>query len=81
MSQLLVRNLPGSVKEALRVRAARHHRSMEAEVRAILVDAVAADQPDPVLSWLDHAAAFRDEHGGADLSTPVRRASREVETL
>jgi plasmid stability protein len=81
MSQLLVRNLPGSVKEALRVRAAQHRRSMEAEVRAILVAAVAADQPDPVLSWLDRAAAFRDQHGGVELPVPVRRASREVDAL
>jgi plasmid stability protein len=37
---LTVRNLPDEVHRALRVRAARHGRSTEAEVRAILEEAV-----------------------------------------
>nr|WP_232210455.1 Arc family DNA-binding protein [Nitrococcus mobilis] len=37
---LTVRNLPNEVHRALRVRAARHGHSMEAEVRAILEAAV-----------------------------------------
>jgi len=37
---LTVRNLPDEVHRALRVRAARHGRSTEAEVREILADAV-----------------------------------------
>jgi plasmid stability protein len=41
LSALSIRNLDDRVKERLRVRAARHGRSMEAEVRAILADAVA----------------------------------------
>jgi plasmid stability protein len=40
MAALSIRNLDDHVKERLRVRAAQHGRSMEAEVRAILVDAV-----------------------------------------
>ena len=36
MEQILVRNLPDGTKAALRVRAEQHHRSVEAEVRAIL---------------------------------------------
>jgi antitoxin FitA len=40
MSILTVRNLPEEVHRALRVRAAQHGRSTEAEVRAILEDAV-----------------------------------------
>ena len=43
MAQLLVRNLGSSVKEALRVRAQRHGRSMEEEVRLILARAAEAD--------------------------------------
>ena len=43
MTSLLVRNLDSSVKERLRVRAARHGRSMEAEARAILEAAVAGE--------------------------------------
>ena len=41
MAQLIVRNLEDSVKEKLRRRAARRRRSLEAEVRDILRDAVA----------------------------------------
>ena len=41
MAQLIVRDLEESVKERLRRRAARHRRSLEAEVRDILRDAVA----------------------------------------
>jgi plasmid stability protein len=41
MSALSIRDLDDKVKERLRIRAARHGRSMEAEVRAILTDAVA----------------------------------------
>ena len=40
MAMLTVRNLPEEVHRALRIRAAVHGRSTEAEVRAILEDAV-----------------------------------------
>lgn len=40
MPVITVRNLPPEVHRALRVRAAHHGRSTEAEVRAILEDAV-----------------------------------------
>lgn len=40
MAILSVRNLSDEVHRALRVRAARHGRSTEAEVRAILAEAV-----------------------------------------
>jgi plasmid stability protein len=46
MAQLVVRYLEDSVKEQLRRRAARHRRSLEAEVRDILRDAVARAEPD-----------------------------------
>ncbi|MEQ1718244.1 MAG: Arc family DNA-binding protein [Hyphomicrobium sp.] len=39
MAQLLVRNLPDEVKDRLQRRAARHGRSLEAEVRDILAQA------------------------------------------
>lgn len=40
MAMLTIRNLPDPVHRALRVRAARHGHSMEAEVRDILESAV-----------------------------------------
>ncbi|OHV03439.1 FitA-like ribbon-helix-helix domain-containing protein [Mycobacterium talmoniae] len=36
----MIRNLPAGTKAALRVRAEQHHRSVEAEARAILSDAL-----------------------------------------
>lgn len=44
MAILTVRDVPDEVHRALRVRAALHGRSAEAEVREILVDAVKPDQ-------------------------------------
>lgn len=40
MAVLTVRNLPDEVRRALRVRAAKHGRSVEAEVREIIAAAV-----------------------------------------
>ncbi len=40
MEQILVRSLPEGTKAALRRRAERHHRSVEAEAREILAAAV-----------------------------------------
>jgi plasmid stability protein len=70
VATLTIRNVDAAVKERLRVRAARHGRSMEAEVRSILSAAVAADrdQPEPNL-----AEAIRRRFaplGGVDLELP-----------
>jgi antitoxin FitA len=43
MAMLTVRNIPEEVHRALRVRAAQHGRSMEAEVRGILESAVSPE--------------------------------------
>lgn len=43
MEQLLIRDLPTGTKAALRARAKRHHRSLEAEARAALAAAVAQE--------------------------------------
>ena len=43
MAMLTVRNLPDEVHRALRVRAAQHCHSMEAEVRGILQTAVSPE--------------------------------------
>jgi antitoxin FitA len=68
-----IRNLDEQVKERLRVRAARHGRSMEAEARAILTEAVTG--PDPAAGLF---AAIMDrfgELGGVDLDIPPRAAA------
>jgi plasmid stability protein len=46
MGSITVRNLDESVKNSLRIRAARHGWSMEQEVRQILRQTVAPDQAD-----------------------------------
>ena len=66
MSTLTIRNIDASVKERLRVRAARNGRSMEAELRSILRDALLREGggPEP-----DLAEAIRRRFaplGGAD---------------
>lgn len=40
MEQILIRNLPEGTKAALKVRAEQHRRSVEAEAREILADAL-----------------------------------------
>lgn len=40
MEQILIRNLPPGTKAKLKARAGQHHRNTEAEVRAILVEAL-----------------------------------------
>ena len=44
MANLTVRNVPDEVHRALRIRAAQHGRSTEAEVREILAAAVVPEQ-------------------------------------
>ncbi len=77
MAAITVRNLDDRLKERLRVRAARNGRSMEAEVRAILIEVVGEpEDPDDLFhSMLDRFG----ELGGVELelpprSTPVRGA-------
>jgi plasmid stability protein len=63
MAVLTIRDLDDAVRDQLRVRAATHGRSMEAEVRAILADAVQANDR----SVQQAMAAFRKATGGIDL--------------
>ncbi|KAA1419152.1 Arc family DNA-binding protein [Nocardioides humilatus] len=69
---IVVRKLPPGLKQRLRTRAASHGRSVEAEVRAILMDVVFAE--DFVLTWLDDVAAAPP---GAEIETPDRAPGRE----
>ncbi len=55
MAVLTVRNLPEEVHRALRVRAAQHGRSTEAEVRALLEEAVKPQGRLKLGSWLADA--------------------------
>lgn len=73
MAAITVRNLDDKVKHRLRVRAARHGRSMEAEARAILVEAVGEeDESENFLTTLHKRFA---EVGGVELELPERDTS------
>ncbi len=70
MATLTVRGLDDATKTRLRVRAARHGRSMEAEVRAILEDALPSEPTSTGLGSRIHTrfAAI----GGVELDLPTR---------
>ena len=70
MAAVSVRDLDETVRERLRVRAAQHGRSMEAEIRAILTDAVTLPT-DPRGLAQTLLARFGDL-GGVDLELPPR---------
>lgn len=70
MAALSIRGLDDDVRERLRIRAARHGRSMEAEIRAILVDAVR--EPMPATNLFSALLDRFGELGGVELELPVR---------
>ncbi len=70
MAAISIRNLDDEIKGRLRIRAARHGRSMESEIRAILARAV--NEPD----YLEGLFATLVERfaavGGVELELPPR---------
>ena len=75
MAVVTVRNLPDETHRALKVRAAQHGRSTEAEIRAILDDAVRPVERVKVGSAL---AALRAKFGGVDLDVTRDPAPTEA---
>ena len=75
MTTLTVRNLDPAVKERLRVRAARHGHSMEAEVRRILSEAM--QDPEPAGSIVQVARELFGPEHGVELELPPRIPVRE----
>ena len=70
MAALSIRDLDDEVRERLRGRAAAHGRSMEAEIRDILTDAVSKqDESRGLLATLLDRIG---EIGGVDLDLPTR---------
>lgn len=70
MAAISIRNLDDQVRERLRIRAARHGRSMESEIRAILAEAVR--EPNEA-DGLFHTLLDRfGEIGGVELELPPR---------
>lgn len=73
MATLTIRNLSEETRRALKERAARHNHSMEAEVRAILDDAVGRDTGF-IAAWLTAADGLRGE-----FEPPERSSVREID--
>lgn len=72
MAAVIIRNLEDRVRDRLRVRAAQHGRSMEAEMRAILTEAVS--EPGDQEGLFESILGRFGELGGVDLEIPARAA-------
>jgi plasmid stability protein len=73
MAALSIRDLDDSVREKLRLRAARHGRSMEAEIRLILT--AAATEEEPRTDLFSALTERFTQLGGVDLDLPARTTS------
>lgn len=78
MSAITVRKLPDDVKQRLRMRAAANGRSMEAEARAILTEALATERRID-FAWVEGLIALGEKYGGIEIpevpDEPARAAS------
>jgi len=74
MPAVTIRNLPEEIHRALKVRAAHHGRSTEAEIRDILTSAV---KPDTRVRLGDALAALGREVGLTDEDFPVFEQVRD----
>src|SRR6516225_2441024 len=75
IATLAIRNVDAVVKERLRVRAARHGRSMEAEAQSILSEAVAGDREKPEPNLAEAMRWRFAPLGGVDLELPPAELS------
>jgi len=77
MSSITIRNLDPAVKEQLRIRAARHGHSMEAEARLILRTAVGTPHGSGRQSLYERIRARFAPLGGIELDLPPRDEAPE----
>lgn len=73
MSAITIRNLPDSTHRALKLRAAQHGRSTEAEVRSILEEAVR-----PKAKLGSTLASIGRKLGGVELDVPRDKSPAEA---
>jgi plasmid stability protein len=78
MPVVTVRNLPEETHRALKLRAAQHGRSTEAEIREILEEAV---RPETRVKIGSELAAFGQRFGGIDLDLAREQAPTEPATF
>ena len=72
MATLTIRNIDAALKERLRVRAAQHGHSMEAELRRILQDALREPERPAAANLYQRIRARFAPLGGVDLELPLR---------
>ena len=82
MASITIRNLDENLKKRLRLRAAEHGRSMEAEAREILQQTLASNPPlggpgTGLDVWNEIRAIF-EPLGGVELEIPPRDFGREI---
>jgi plasmid stability protein len=75
MPAVTIRNLPEATHRALKVRAAQHGRSTEAEIRDILENAV---QPQERIKLGSELAAIGREFGGVELDIERDKAPADT---
>ena len=80
MASMTIRDIDDSLKARLRVRAAKHGRSMEDEARDILRAALSA-QPPRTGTLVDSIRARIEPLGGVELEIPPREPIRERSRL
>lgn len=77
MSSITIRRLDPELKERLRIRAARHGLSMEAEARRILAVTLGNPEPPPETDLYERIHTRFAAIGGVDLDLPPRDVGRE----
>jgi len=77
MATLTIRNLDPAIKERLRIRAAEHGHSMEAEARRILQTTLKEPERPAARNLYERIRARFAPFGGVDLELPPREPARE----
>jgi plasmid stability protein len=72
MAQMTVRNLDDKVYAALKARAKRNHRSLEAEVRALLEQAARDELRQEFLRWTAELRERMRPHYTGDVTAEIR---------
>ena len=81
MSSITIRNLDPAIKERLRVRAAEHGHSMEAEARHILQTTLKGPTRAPASNLYERIRALVEPLGGIDLELSPREPTRDPPTF
>lgn len=76
MASVTIRDVDGGIRAELRRIAAEHGRSMEAELRAVLIDRVARHRHRPTLAAA--AERFRNRTGGVELVIAPRTGTPAI---